>query len=102
MADITIGTVTNGIQARQNDAFGVSRTLADTQFFKTAVSNPQQRDEFVNAIKLRQEMALAGGNKQMYDLLGNLLTAAKSAPKLTPKEEKTTGNKFDTNNLFAV
>ena len=101
MADFVINSInTQGTAARTADALGVSYTLASRPEFKAAVSNPQQRDEFVKGIKIRQEMALAGGNKQMYDVLSNLLNFTKASSSDNIPESIGEKHTFDTNRLF--
>ena len=101
MADFVINNIgTQGTAARTADALGVSYTLASRPEFKAAISNPQQRDEFVKGIKIRQEMALSGGNKTMYDVLSSLLNFTKTGSADALEGNATTGKTFDTNKLF--
>ncbi len=105
MADIVIGAHNNGTtQAYAKDAMGVGMAISRTPQFQQAISNPRQRDEFVSAIKLRQEKALANNDKQMFDVLGGLLNMVKSSSvqSVASAETKVTGNRFDSNNIFAV
>ena len=103
MADFTVNSInTKGTAVRTADALGVSYTLASRPEFKATISNPQQRDEFVRGIKIRQEMALAGGNKKMYDLYTSLLNFTKSNATSNLPETTNAGRRFDTNNLYTV
>ena len=94
MADFVTGKVNLGNSAKSADALGVSSTLTRTQFFQNAVSNPQQKKEFIDGLKLRQEQALANNNKTMFDLLGKLINATKEQDVASSFAQNNTSNFF--------
>ena len=104
MADIVIGAHNSGtVQAASKDALSVGVAISRTPQFQQAVSDPRKRDEFVSAIKLRQERAIATNDRQMLDVLGGLLNMVKASPKTVESPDaRLTGSRFDTNNIFTV
>ena len=94
MADFSIGKVNSGNGASRKDALGVSNSLTRTQFFQNAVSNPQQKKELIDGLKLRQEQALANDDKTMFDLLGKLINATKEQDVASSFSQNNTSNFF--------
>ena len=78
MADFKIGKVNSGGNgATSADASGVSNAITRTQSYLNTVSNQRLKEEFLGALKIRQEQALAINNKIMFDLCGKLINATK-------------------------
>lgn len=68
----SVGNAPKGTAKVQGDALSVSASITQTPSFRSAMSNPVERDAFTRGVDARIEMALATGDKTMYDVLSAL------------------------------
>ena len=68
----SVGNAPKGTAEVKGDALSVTASITQTPSFRNAMSNPVERDAFTRGVDARLEMALATGDKTMYDVLSAL------------------------------
>ncbi len=74
----SVGNTPKGTAEVKGDALSVSASITQTPSFRSAMSNPVERDAFTRGVDARLEMALATGDKTMFDVLSALKGKIKS------------------------